>query len=288
VLQFHRTSLLSSPVQTLTNTVNTVGVMGKGIAAEFKSRYPEMFSEYKERCDRGQFKPGSIWLWKGLDQWVLNFSTKNHWRNPSRLEYIEKGLLEFRKSYEELGIREIAFPRLGCGNGGLNWDDVRPLMVRHLADLPIAVYIHDFQKDIGKPEHDLPLMRHVQTPTSFEEFCSDVKSTVEERAGKFRALLLNSYFSVELTDNCSLKDRSECGQIVADSEDLFRVWTLLSFSEVSRADLPESVQPSALKLFSVLSELPYVRPVNIASKDGRINLAIECVRNYHPQLAIAN
>jgi hypothetical protein len=66
------------------------------------------------------------------------------------------------------------------------------------------------------------------------------------------------------------------------------VWTLLSFSEVSRADLPESVQPSALKLFSVLSELAYVRPVNIASKDGRINLAIECVRNYHPQLAIAN
>jgi hypothetical protein len=262
--------------------------MGKGIAAEFKSRYPEMFSEYKERCDRVQFTPGSIWLWKGPDQWVLNFSTKNHWRNPSRLEYIEKGLLEFRKSYEELGIREIAFPRLGCGNGGLNWDDVRPLMVRHLADLPIAVYIHDFQKDIGKPEHDLPLMRHVQTPTSFEEFCSDVKSTVEERAGKFRALLLNSYFSVELTDNFSLKDRSECGQIVADSEDLFRVWTLLSFSEVSRADLPESVQPSALKLFSVLSELPYVRPVNIASKDGRINLAIECVRNYHPQLAIAN
>ena len=106
---------MNSSAQTVVNTVNTVGVMGKGLAAAFKERYPDMYVVYKKRCDDGELKPGSIWLWKGADQWVLNFATKKHWRNPSKLDYIRQGLLEFRGSYEAMGIREIAFPVWGVG-----------------------------------------------------------------------------------------------------------------------------------------------------------------------------
>ena len=151
MLQFHRTSLMSVKSQTVVNTVNTVGVMGKGIAAQFKKRFPKMFAEYKAVCSRGELEAGGLWLWKGSDQWVLNFATKKHWRSPSKIEYIEHGLQAFRTQYERLGIREIAFPRLGCGNGGLDWSDVRPLMVRYLSDLPISVFINDFEKTNRSP-----------------------------------------------------------------------------------------------------------------------------------------
>jgi O-acetyl-ADP-ribose deacetylase (regulator of RNase III) len=122
--------------------------MGKGLAAEFKRRYPEMFTAYQRLCQDGKLEIGKLWLWKANDQWVLNFPTKKHWRNPSKLSYVEAGLKKFLAEYERRGIREISFPRLGCGNGGLDWQDVKPLMEQYLRRLPIPAYIHDFEKDI--------------------------------------------------------------------------------------------------------------------------------------------
>ena len=164
MLKFHRTSLMVSRSQTLVNTVNTVGVMGKGLAADFKAQYPEMFDEYRRLCSHEKIHPGKSFLWKGKGKWVLNFATKKHWRQPSKIEYLEDGLREFREKYEDWGIREVAFPRLGCGNGGLSWDDVKPVMLEYLVDLPIAVYIHDFEKNIGTPEHSVG-----EDATLFEE-----------------------------------------------------------------------------------------------------------------------
>jgi O-acetyl-ADP-ribose deacetylase (regulator of RNase III) len=149
MLIYHRTSLMDSTAQTVVNTVNCVGVMGKGIAAEFKARYPEMYETYREICDQRLLEPGKLWLWKDADQWVLNFPTKVHWRNPSRIEWIELGLQKFVAEYQRRCITEISFPRLGCGNGNLDWADVRPLMERYLAPLPIAVFVHDFERDMG-------------------------------------------------------------------------------------------------------------------------------------------
>src|SRR5690606_34022385 len=108
---------------------------------------------YKRICDEGLLEPGKWWLWQGSDQWVLNFPTKKQWRSPSRLEWMEMGLEKFVANYQVRGITEIAFPRLGCGNGGLDWNDVKPLMESYLSPLPIPVYIHDFEVNIGLPEH---------------------------------------------------------------------------------------------------------------------------------------
>src|SRR5690242_10651893 len=123
MLLYRRTSLMESSAQTLVNTVNCVGVMGKGVAREFKERDLQMFAAYRRICEEKKLVPGKLWLWRGSDYWTLNFPTKIHWRNPSKLEWIEAGLKKFVTAYEKQGIREISFPRLGCGNGGLDWDE---------------------------------------------------------------------------------------------------------------------------------------------------------------------
>lgn len=101
-----------------------------------------MFKSYERVCDEKQLEIGKLMLWKGAEKWVLMFPTKKHWRNPSKMEYIEAGLKKFTDTYIEKGITSIAFPRLGCGNGGLDWEEVRPLMERYLKRLPIPVYIY--------------------------------------------------------------------------------------------------------------------------------------------------
>ena len=109
--------LFESPARVLVNTVNTVGVMGKGIAKQFKQIYPEMFQEYQQICERHSLDIGELWLYKTANRWILNFPTKRHWRQPSRVEYIERGLRTFVEMYHIYGITSVSFPQLGCGNG---------------------------------------------------------------------------------------------------------------------------------------------------------------------------
>lgn len=137
-------NLFDSRCQTLVNTVNCVGVMGKGIALEFKRRYPAMFEVYRRICQQGLLEVGKLQLWKGTDHWVLNFPTKQHWRNPSQTEWIESGLKKFADTYRQKGITSIAFLMLGCRNGGLDKDVVLPLMLRYLErceGLEVEVYV---------------------------------------------------------------------------------------------------------------------------------------------------
>jgi O-acetyl-ADP-ribose deacetylase (regulator of RNase III) len=142
MLSYVKTTLFESPAQTLVNTVNTVGVMGKGVAAEFKRRYPEMFKKYREFCRSGELDIGKLWLYRTPNKWVLNFPTKKHWRDPSKLEYVEAGLKKFVASYTDQGVTSISFPLLGCGNGGLPWPQVQSLMERYLKQPAIPVYVH--------------------------------------------------------------------------------------------------------------------------------------------------
>lgn len=137
-------TIFESSAQTLVNTINCVGVMGKGLALEFKNRYPAMFDKYKSFCDKGVFKPGVLWIYKAEDgKWVLNFPTKVDWKNPSELSYIEDGLKKFVEIWKEKGITSIAFPLLGCNNGGLDPDIVIPLMEKYLDQcegLDVTIY----------------------------------------------------------------------------------------------------------------------------------------------------
>jgi len=135
--------LFKTEMQTLVNTVNCVGVMGKGIAAIFKKEYPDMFEDYKERCDRGQMRMGEPYLYTDLaGAFILNFPTKQHWRASTRLADVEAGLDYFIANYAGWGIQSIAFPPLGCGNGGLSWETVGPLMYQKLKEIDIPVEIY--------------------------------------------------------------------------------------------------------------------------------------------------
>lgn len=136
-------NIFDSKAQTLVNTVNCVGVMGKGIALEFKKRYPEMFKDYQELCSQNKVIAGKPYYYHDLfGTSIINFPTKDHWRSPSKLSYVIDGLDWFVDNYESLGITSIAFPPLGCGNGGLTWDIVGPIMYQKLKGLPIDIEIY--------------------------------------------------------------------------------------------------------------------------------------------------
>ena len=140
-------NIFNSKAQTIVNTVNCVGVMGKGIALVFKLRYPSMFEVYQEYCKQKLIAVGKLWIYKGepSDPWVLNFPTKTHWKLPSEYEYIEKGLQKFVDTYKEKGITSIAFPLLGAFNGGLDKDRVMDIMISCLSqcDIPVEIYQYD-------------------------------------------------------------------------------------------------------------------------------------------------
>lgn len=132
MLQIVDGSVFDYPAQTIVNTVNCVGIMGGGLAKVCKDRWPEMFREYRQRCDDGRLEPGILHLWKGPDQWVLNFPTKGHWRWNSQLDWIDKGLANLARNYEAMGITDLNIPLLGCSKGKLDPDDVIQLIKDHL------------------------------------------------------------------------------------------------------------------------------------------------------------
>ena len=135
--------LFESNAQTVVNTVNCVGVMGKGIALEFKKRFPDMFRDYEARCRRGEVQLGRPYLYKSLVlPWILNFPTKDHWRSVTRLQDIVRGLEHLLDHCQKWGIESLAFPPLGCGQGQLEWAVVGPTLYRYLSCLRVPVEIY--------------------------------------------------------------------------------------------------------------------------------------------------
>ncbi|NPB03904.1 MAG: DUF4433 domain-containing protein [Thermotogae bacterium] len=139
--------MFDSDLQTLTISVNTVGVMGKGLASRFKYMYPGAFLVYQNIVRRKILKPGRPYLYKpeshNGERWFLFFPTKRHWREKSNLKMICEGLKRFLKFYREEGVKSIAFPALGCGLGGLKWKHIGPAMVNYLKniDVPVEIYV---------------------------------------------------------------------------------------------------------------------------------------------------
>jgi len=147
MIRFTQGNLLAADVEALVNTVNTVGIMGKGIALMFKDKLEPNFREYAAACKRGEVHTGRMFVTENPalmgPRWIINFPTKEHWRTRTRIEWIEDGLEDLRRVVEEKGIRSIAVPPLGCGHGGRSWSEVRPLIEKALGDLPdvdVVVY----------------------------------------------------------------------------------------------------------------------------------------------------
>ena len=147
MINYTEGNLLDADVEALVNTVNTVGVMGKGIALMFKEAFPSNYKAYEQACKRKEVQIGKVFVTEREDllgpKWLINFPTKEHWRNASKLEWIEEGLADLKRFIAEKKIRSIAIPPLGSGNGGLEWSEVKPLIeaaLSTLKDVDVVVY----------------------------------------------------------------------------------------------------------------------------------------------------
>jgi O-acetyl-ADP-ribose deacetylase (regulator of RNase III) len=147
MIEFKKGNILEADAEALVNTVNCVGIMGRGIALQFKNMFPENFKAYAEACAREEVRPGKMFVFKTdeltFPHYIVNFPTKRHWKGKSRMEDIDSGLIDLLRVIEKNRIHSIAIPALGSGLGGLDWSDVRPRIVEaleHLSDVNVIIY----------------------------------------------------------------------------------------------------------------------------------------------------
>lgn len=161
--------LLSAQTEVLVNTVNTVGVMGKGIALQFKRKFPENYRVYAKACKNGEVKIGEVLTVPlatlDMPQYIINFPTKKHWRQPSKLEYVQSGLVSLVAEIQRLGVTSVAIPPLGCGHGGLAWKEVLPLIeeaFQPLQNLNVLVFAPSEAEHVEKPNTTKPKLTRVR------------------------------------------------------------------------------------------------------------------------------
>lgn len=146
-VEYQTGDLFESKAEAIVNAVNCVGVMGKSLALQFKKRFPDNFKMYQNACSIGELRPGTVLIHDNgkmaSPRWIGNFPTKDHWRQPSKIDYIDSGLVALVSAIQQHKISSIAIPPLGCGLGGLNWADVRPRIFAALSpirELTVAIY----------------------------------------------------------------------------------------------------------------------------------------------------
>ena len=305
MIMYAKGNLFTSPAKVLVNTVNTVGVMGKGIAKTFKHIYPQMFKEYQTLCERKQFGIGNLWLYKTSHKWVLNFPTKKHWRQPSQPEYVNAGLKKFISVYSDLGITDIAFPRLGCGNGELDWHTVvKPLMKKRLGTLPIDIFVYNFEPGTTVPEHkELQEMenwlRSEPHSLAFSEVWSDLVKIISTGI-TLKSWDASTQFNVRVIDKPGqgllIKVISKKmwerirellstfirlarqprvmgpGEIYVPSEFMLDLWQVIrSYGFCIPRVLPGALDPMAPYVMSIISQLPYMKPIHLATEEEEAN-----------------
>lgn len=149
MIEFKQGNILESDTEIIVITVNTKGVMGAGLALASKKIFPDNYKAYKKYCEEGLLKPGKLFVYiqkRGSlgPLTIVNFATKDHWRNDSRIEWIKSGLGELRNLMVDLDYKSCSIPALGCSNGHLLYDDVKPLIVNMCESLPdVKFYIYE-------------------------------------------------------------------------------------------------------------------------------------------------
>lgn len=262
--------IFRSPAKVLVNTVNTKGVMGKGLAKDFKALYPEMFTAYQRLCEERKFDVGQLYLFKTPNKWILNFPTKRDWKHPSKPEYIASGLSAFVKGYAKKNITSVAFPQLGCGHGELNWEnDVQPLMEKYLSTIPIQVYIHLYRKDVfPKEHHDLAGMKNWlhREPESlgFHQVWDDLTEMIT-RSPEFSTDRQEDFRITPVHSPEEGLEFKGISNLVVPKETLLDLWQYFrSVGFLAHDSMPEGLAPYADKLMSLFGRLPYVSHVQIA------------------------
>ena len=281
--------LFESPAKVLVNTVNTCGVMGKGIALRFKQIYPEMFQRYREHCENRHLTIGRLYLYKTPHKWILNFPTKEHWRSPSRVEYIEAGLKKFRSTFAEIGVTSVAFPMLGCGNGELDFEtQVKPLMDQFLAKLPLPTLIHIGRNHVGPAEHRdqkriEEWLRSEPASLPFDEVWQDIIILLESHNG-FVTRTMGNAFSVKTQDDPPALHVTSSGRSFRIAgEELVDFWRQLrDYGLTHRRIAPNHRHLSYL--MPVFERLPYVRPVVVSESAARLRTNPESALQTIPSL----
>ena len=264
MIRYIEGDIFKSPAQVIVNTVNTVGVMGKGIALEFKKRYPDMFQAYRDICDKRKLKTGSLMLYYEPDHWVLLFPTKENWRNPSRMEYIEAGLAKFCRTYAEKGITSVAFPKLGCGNGELNWSEVQPVMEKYLKDLPIDIYIYLGTGPDPIPEHKIQektvdWLRQNAKDMSFQGLEDDIRYNCSIIPFSFSSGGMD--WNVIWQEGLLFETQgSDAVSVTVNEDEFFEIWSDLRNSGIA---LKGEVGSSERLVLDLLLSLGYVSEIRI-------------------------
>ncbi len=162
MFEYKTGNILQEQTDAIINTVNCVGIMGRGIALQFKQMYPENFKAYKQACDKGEVEPGKMFIYNsGLlfnPKYIINFPTKRHWKGKSRVQDIKSGLVALKDDIINYEIKSIAIPPLGCGLGGLNWDEIKPIIEQVLGDL------HDVKIVIYEPANNIEQVKNKEVP----------------------------------------------------------------------------------------------------------------------------
>jgi O-acetyl-ADP-ribose deacetylase (regulator of RNase III) len=271
--------LFQSPAQVLVNAVNTVGVMGKGIALEFKRMFPDMFHQYRDLCEAGKVSIGTLWLYKTSNKWILNFPTKQHWRHPSRIEYIEAGLSKFAETYSKMGIHSIAFPPIGCGNGQLDFaTEVQPLMEKYLRKLPIEVFIYPERKSDFVEHRSTDYMRRwLRTEPQnlpFAEVWDDLRMLLAKESS-FETLSTQSSFTARIiTQPPAIEIIASKHRYVVGYETLLSFWQQLrTYGFTMRHIAPGIVERHLSYIIPIFARLDYVGLVTIADEYDNLHAA---------------
>lgn len=269
MITYLKGDLFKSPAKILVNTVNTVGVMGKGVALEFKKQYPDMFYRYKQLCEEKKLDVGSLFLWKKEKKWVLLFPTKVHWRNPSKIEFVEAGLKKFVENWDKLGAESIAFPRLGCGNGGLDWKEVKPLMEKYLKNIPMQIYIYIDNYMDSVPEHqDISevekWLNGENDVDGYEKFKRQLRNVLSHD----NSILLDdgSTARIETEDDKLIINKEQ--KVEIDNEELCFFWNYIrDVGVITKSEISETFSSYAEIILKLMKVLKYVESV-IVSGNG--------------------
>ncbi len=179
MIEYYSGTVFNTDAKAIVNTVNTVGVMAAGLALEMALRYPEMYEQYKDQCEKNLLRTGKVSYFKdksGIT--IVNFPTKWHFKYPSQLKWIDEGLEDFVSTYKANAIESVAFPKLGCLNGGLSWIQVKPLMEKYLQPLDLKVYVctDEDKAPVGKEKQ----MVDSYNAISIKELSKNIKLTKKQ------------------------------------------------------------------------------------------------------------
>lgn len=285
MIEYIEGNIFHSPAQVIVNTVNTVGVMGKGLALSFKKRYPAMFDAYQKACDKHQLTIGKLMLYYAPDHWILMFPTKEHWRNPSKLSYLEAGLSKFVSTYADKGITSIAFPKLGCGNGELSWADVQPVMEKYLKPLPIPVYIYLGMDSTQTPEHlaqeeNMDWLRKNARDLSFTGLCDDLRHG--QTLLPYQVTASDDTYDIHWEAGLAFSSQAHATFHISEAE-LFDLWDSIREKRIfSIADYAPHVQV----FFRLLQQLGYLSAIHLQDENGHMQSGYQINEGYGRMYAV--